>query len=167
MIIKPGDFLRGLGRDFVMKLTAISVKNAYDQVKILFREADDAECFYILLTGRVRLSIGNTGRVVHTVSELGEAFGWSSLVGRTTYSATAECMEPTELFKINREEFEKLVDEDPANGIVFFKQLAGTIGERLSSNYRAILTGQSGDGHSTHGNSESLQQMTRESDEEG
>ena len=150
MIIKPGDFLRGLSREFVMKLTGISVRESYKQGEVLFRQEDDARYFYILLTGRVRLSIGSTGRVVHTVNELGEAFGWSSLVGRNVYSASAECMEPTELFKIDREEFEQIAEEDPTNGTIFYKCLAGSIGDRLTKNYNAILSGQARDGHSTY-----------------
>jgi CRP-like cAMP-binding protein len=165
MIIKPGDFLRGLSKDFVNNLTGISVRESYEQGDFLFGEADDARYFYILVTGRVRLSIGSTGRVVHTVSDMGEAFGWSSLVGRNVYSASAQCMEPTELFKIDREKFEKIVEEDPTNGTVFYKHLAGTIGERLTSNYNTLI-GQSINDHSAHGDSETLQQMTRESTEE-
>lgn len=165
MIIKPGDFLRGLSRDFLMKMTRISVKESRKAGDVLFREEDPARHFYILVKGRIRLSIGKSWRVVYTVSDLGDAFGWSSLVGRGVYSASAECAEPTELLKIDREEFLKIVEEDPANGLIFYKSLAGSVGKRLINNYKANLLGQSSDSHSTHGSSETLRQMNGESNE--
>ena len=151
MIIKSGDFLRGLSRDFIMKMTGISVKESHKRGDVLFREEDPARHFYILVKGRVRLSIGENWRAVYTVNDLGDGFGWSSLVGRDIYSASAECVEPVELLKIDREEFLKIVKEDPANGLIFFKSLAGTVGKRLIKNYNTILTGQPSDPHSTHG----------------
>ena len=142
MIIKPGDFLPGLSRDFVMKMTGISVKESHREGDVLFREGDHARHFYILVNGRVRLSIRCTGRVVYTISNMGEAFGWSSLVGRDVYSASARCLIATELFKIDREEFDNIVEADPANGLVFFRSLAGIVGERLINNYHTRQWGQ-------------------------
>jgi CRP-like cAMP-binding protein len=165
MIIKPGDFLRGLSRDFVMKMTGISVRESYKEGDILFHEKDGAKHFYILIKGRVRLSIGKVGCVVHTVSDLGEAFGWSSLLGRDVYSASAECMVPTELYKIGRDEFQELVAEDPGNGLIFFKSLAGTIGKRLNNNYKTILLGQSSDARSAPETLRTLEPMNSESTE--
>lgn len=162
MIIKPGDLLRGLSRDFVMNITGISVKESHREGEVLFREGDEARHFYILVKGRVRLSIGKTGRVVYTISDLGEAFGWSSLVGREVYSASAECVVPSELFRIDREEFQRIVEEDTANGVIFFKCLAGSLGERLINSYDTFVLGQSGDTLATHGTTETLQQMDDE-----
>ena len=142
-----------------MEMTGISLKESHKEGDILFREEDPARHFYILMNGRVRLNIGNSGRVVYTISDLGDGFGWSSLVGRDVYSASAECVEPTDLLKIDREQFLKIVEKDPANGLIFFRTLAGTIGKRLINNYKAILLGQSSAAHSTHGTPKTLQLM--------
>jgi CRP-like cAMP-binding protein len=156
MIIKPGDFLRGLSRDFIMEMTSISVKESHEAGDVLFYEGDVSRFFYILLSGRVRLSVGRAGPVVYTVSEQGEAFGWSSLVGREVYSASAECMVPTELFKIDREDFYRIVEEDKTNGLIFYKCLAETLGERLINGYNTLMFGQSSDAHPTHGTSDTV-----------
>ena len=134
-----------------MKMTSISVKESHKKGDILFREEDPARHFYILVKGRVSLSIAKSWRVVYTVCDIGEAFGWSSLVGRGVYSASAECVEPTELLKIDKEGFLEIVEKDPANGLIFFKSLAGAVGERLINNYKTILFEESTDPHSTHG----------------
>ena len=119
------------GIDFVN----ISVKEAYEEGHSLFRKGDPAIYAYLLLIGRVDLKIGEIGQVVHIVSRPGETFGWSSLVGRDVYSTTAECMTPTKLRTLHREDFQKLLEKDPINGLIFFRRLAGMLGERLLEGY--------------------------------
>jgi len=78
--------------------------------------------------------------MVYTVSHAGEAFGWSSLIGRDVYTASAECIEPTTLMKIENEKLLKILEDDPSNGLILFKQLAGTLGNRLLQMYKIIST---------------------------
>ena len=109
---------------------------------VLFREKDPALYFYILLSGRVKLGVGEGDRIVYNIKQNGEAFGWSSLIGRDRYSASAECIEATKLLKTDSQKLKKVLENDPANGIVFFKQLAATLGNRLLEIYKTI-SGQS------------------------
>ena len=60
MYIQQADLTRGIGRDFVKTLTAISVKEAHPQGTILFRTGDPANYAYLLLMGRVHLKMGET-----------------------------------------------------------------------------------------------------------
>jgi CRP-like cAMP-binding protein len=135
MYIQQADLTRGISRDFVKKLAAVSVKEAHEQGTILFRKGDPADFAYLLLMGRVHLKIGETGHVVHIVSRPGETFGWSSLAGRDVYSSTAECVKQTDLRKLDRDDLKRLLDKDPANGLIFFQRLAGMLGERLLESY--------------------------------
>ena len=147
MIIERADLFRGLSEDFIKDVMNITMEESLGQGDILFHEGDNARHFYILLKGRVRLSTGKTGHMIHTVNREGEAFGWSSLVGRDVYSASAECAVPTTLLKIDSEELEKIVEKDLANGVIFYKDLAGTIGERLINSYNALLLMQPSEAH--------------------
>jgi len=116
----------------------ISKKESWEKGYFLFHEGNPANRFYILLKGRVRLSIGKAGQVVYIVSRAGEAFGWSSLIGYNSYSASAECMELVKLIAFDKEKFQKVLKEDPANGLLFFQGLATTIGNRLLQTYKMI-----------------------------
>ena len=138
MFIRQSDLLLGTSMDFVKKIMDISRMISHAQGDILFRENDAARYFYILLNGRVKLSVGEGGRVVYDVGKNGEAFGWSSLIGRDRYSASAVCIETTKLLKTNSEKLRKELENDPRNGIVFFKQLAATLGNRLLETYKTI-----------------------------
>lgn len=135
MTIQQVDLTRGVGQDFVDGLTSASVKEEHPQGDILFEKGDPADYAYLLLIGRVHLKMGETGHVVHIVSRPGETFGWSSMVDRAGYSATAECIEPTTVRKLHRHKLRKLLEIDPANGLIFFQRLAGMLGDRLLESY--------------------------------
>jgi len=135
MYIQQVELTRGVGKDFVKALTAMSVKEEHEQGAILFRKGESANCAYLLLIGRVHLKMGEFGHVVHIVSRPGETFGWSSLVNRDVFSSTAECVEQTNLRKLHRKDLRKLLDKDPVNGLIFFQRLAGMLGDRLLESY--------------------------------
>ena len=136
MYIRQSDLLLGTSMDFVKKFMDICHMVSHEKGDILFHENDEARHFYILLNGRVKLSVGGGSQVVYDVGQNGEAFGWSSLIGRDVYSASAECLEPTKLLVADRDKLNKILNEDPANGMIFMKHLAATLGNRLMESYK-------------------------------
>jgi CRP-like cAMP-binding protein len=142
MYIKQSELLMGTSMDFIKKFMDMSQMVSHARGDVLFREKDPALYFYVLLSGRVKLGVGEGDRMVYNIKQNGEAFGWSSLIGRDQYSASAECIEATKLLKTDSQKLTKVLENDPANGIVFFKQLAATLGNRLLEIYKTI-SGQS------------------------
>ena len=138
MYIKQSELLMGTSMDFIKKFMDISQMVSHAKGDVIFQEKDPALYFYVLLSGRVKLGVGESDQMVYDVKLNGEAFGWSSLIGRDQYSASAECIEATELLKTDSEKLKKELEDDPANGIVFFKQLAATLGNRLLEIYKSI-----------------------------
>jgi CRP-like cAMP-binding protein len=67
---------------------------------------------------------------------MGEIFGWSSLINRSDYSASAICLETSDLLKINHQSFNRILEDDPHSGFIFFKKLAGILGNRLVHSYK-------------------------------
>ena len=140
MYLKQKDIFRAMNKSFVKKIMNVSTTESYEQGDLLFQQGDPAKQFYILLKGRIKIILGETGQAVYTVSHAGEAFGWSSLIDRETYTASAECMTPAKLLRFDQEKVLKILDEDPANGLVFFKRLADILGNRLLHSYKMIST---------------------------
>jgi CRP-like cAMP-binding protein len=138
MYIQQSDLFWGMKRDFVKEVMNIAEKESYHKGDFLFHEGDPATHFYILIKGRVKLTIGETGQVVYTVDRAGEAFGWSSLIERDVYSASGECKQETILQKFDSRALLKLVEKDSVNGLIFIKRLAGLIGNRLIWSYKMI-----------------------------
>lgn len=139
MYIKQSDLFVGLSHHFVKEIMAIAEKESHAQGQFVFRLGEAADYFYILINGKVQLSLGDSGHVVYTSSNVGETFGWSSLIGRDTYSASALCMQPTDLLKIERIRLQNLLEKDKDNGYLFFKKLARALGKRLLKLYQSAL----------------------------
>ena len=138
MYFQQSDLLQGMSKDFIKEFMDIAVKESHKSGFSLFLEGDRANHFYVLLKGRIRLTMGEDGQTVYRIDNPGEAFGWSSLVGRDVYSASAECREPTKLLKINVKKLHQILEKEPENGHIFFKRLADTLGNRLIQTYRMI-----------------------------
>ncbi|MGD8989009.1 MAG: cyclic nucleotide-binding domain-containing protein, partial [Syntrophobacterales bacterium] len=64
MLIDQTDLGRGMSWEFTNELYVVTTTESFSEGDFLFREGDDAKYFYVLLEGRVRLSMGKTGRVV-------------------------------------------------------------------------------------------------------
>jgi len=127
------------------------IEEFYGKGSHILKERYLAEHFYILQEGKIRLSVGEKARLTHLVSNPGETFGWSSLVGRETYTAAAECLDPSKVIKIEKEKLNRVFENHPASGLTFFRRLAGIIGERLISAYSALLSEYKGEGPPSYG----------------
>ena len=136
MYFEQADLFWGMNKVFVKNVMESAEKESHSKGHFLFHEGDPANYFYILLRGRIKLAIGEVGQMVHTVDHAGEAFGWSSLIDRDVYSASAECTKDAILQKFDRRTLQKIIEEDPQNGMIFYKRLVGTIGYRLLCSYR-------------------------------
>jgi CRP-like cAMP-binding protein len=138
MFIQQADLFHGMDTGFVKKVMDAATKESYEAGSVIFDKGDRADYFFVMLKGSIKLSPGESGQVVHVVSHAGEAFGWSSLVGRETYTASAECMESTRLLRMEKDKLQEIMEADPANGLIFFKRLAGSLGNRLVQSYTMI-----------------------------
>ena len=138
MVFTMGDFIMGMGKEFALEAMEISEKLTLDEDETLFNAGDTAHYFYVLIKGRVELSLGKTGPVVYTARHPGEVVGWSSLVGRHAFSASAQCRAPAKLLKFDRDIFLELLQNNAANEALLFKRLAEMLGNRLLELYPTI-----------------------------
>lgn len=138
MSIDLGDLSEGMGMIFMREFMETAHRLTCDEGCVLFREGDITHHFYTLIQGELRLIIGNNEQHVYTVRQAGEIFGWSSLVGGNTYSATAICAKPSEMLRFDRDALVDLLGRHPDSGFLFFKKLAEMLGKRLLKSYRII-----------------------------
>ncbi len=135
MYIKQSDLLRGLDKKFLIHFFEASIKETHSAGSILFREGDSSDYFFILLKGSIRLELGKLGRTTYLVNHAGEAFGWSALVGRDVYSASAICLKDTMIMKFKNKHIREITASDSFNGMKFYKRLARMLGNRLIHSY--------------------------------
>ena len=142
MFVRETDIFKGMSQEFMTELGKIMEEKSYKEGTFLFKEGDAADYFYVLEEGRVKLSIGGRGHIINIATDSGEAFGWSSLVGRETYTASAECLVPCRLIRIEKEKLNKLFEKHLTDGVIFYKHLAGIVGQRLINSYNSLLSAQ-------------------------
>ena len=138
MLIDQGDLLWGMDFLFVNDFMAVSAKVHFEKGTVIFREGDKADNFYTLVEGRVRLTIGEPAKEIYIIDKAGEAFGWSSLVDRNYYSATAECLEPSHLLQFKKNDLNRFLLKNVESALTFYKRLAGMLGNRLIQCYKLI-----------------------------
>ena len=128
----------GMGKQFTVDVLDVAEKLFKNEGEALFQEGESARNFFVLLKGRVKLSLGKKGPVVYMARRPGEIIGWSGLIGRERYSASGECMEETNLLKFNRDVFLDILKKYPQNEALLFKRLAEMLGNRLIALYPTI-----------------------------
>jgi CRP-like cAMP-binding protein len=162
MLLTQAELFWGLNHDFVEQVMADTSKETKSEGDILFLKGENADYFYTLIKGRVKLSIGENDRMVFVVSHAGESFGWSSLVDRNEYSASAECMDTTTVIKINRERLEAICSKFPQDGYIFMKRVAGMLGRRLLKSYGMSLSLQHAAEATSHGTDQIVELVSPE-----
>jgi len=140
MIIQKADLFRDLSQEAMNEITKVMVEESHEKGSVLFKAGEPASNFYLIVDGTVRLSIGTVGEIDYTANRPGEAFGWTGMVDRPAYVATAECVTPCKLVRIQKDRLDTLLAKDPASGMIFFKRLAGAVVQRLIDNYGAFLS---------------------------
>ena len=138
MYLKSADLFLGMGKEFVKEALDISTKLSQNEGDFLFHHGEHAGHFYILLKGKVKLSLGKTGPIVYVAKYPSEIIGWSSIIGRDTYSASAQCVEATNLLRFDRQGFLNILEKNPVNEAILFRRLAEMLGNRLLELYPNI-----------------------------
>ena len=131
---------REIGEQSRREIARIASDEQYSQGTYLFRAGDPADCLYILVRGSVRLTVSRRGLLSFVVGDFGEAIGWSSMAGSGGYTSSAEALVPVTVMKIRGEALDRILEADPASGLVFYRRLARLIGKRLAASYGATLS---------------------------
>ncbi|NNG01763.1 MAG: cyclic nucleotide-binding domain-containing protein [Desulfobacteraceae bacterium] len=139
MYLKQGDLFWGMSKEFVQEAMETTTRQTSEEGDWLFREGAPAYSFFILIKGRVQLSIGDVGQTVYVARHPGEIIGWSSIIGGKSFSASAQCLEQTHLLKVDREQFLGILEKDPANEVILFKRLSEMLGNRLLEVYPNLV----------------------------
>ncbi len=131
MFLPISEIFKDLRQEALNEISEIASEKEFDEGTVLFATGQTADYFYILVDGSVKLTIGKNDRKEYVVGKLGEAFGWSSVVGNDCYTADASCTAPTRLLQIDKNALEKVFDAHERSGRKFYRSLARQLGQRL------------------------------------
>jgi putative oxidoreductase len=90
-------------------------------------QGEAPEFFYVIQSGRVRVFRETADRIQTNLTELaaGAYFGEVALVTGQARSASVEALEESKLIKVSKEEFDRLLDQNPQLARHIIQQLAG------------------------------------------
>ncbi len=114
-----------LGEEYLQKIDGISMTRAYSKGRIIFMEGEPGEAFFYIKSGMVKIyKISSDGRehILHILNE-GHVFAEVTLFTNTTYPATAEVLEDTQIGIIKNSDLEKLIVENPMLSLELIKYL--------------------------------------------
>jgi CRP-like cAMP-binding protein len=138
MYLKQADLFWGMSQSIIQSITAKAVRQEFQPGEVIFRAEDPADCFYVLIKGRVRMDLKRTGTSVYSSDQVGEIFGWSALIRQDRYAAAVISETPTTALRFNCEAVCHLLEQDADSAAIFYKQLARALGSRLLSAYDLI-----------------------------
>lgn len=130
--------LTGLGGPFIKQMIGLAKTTSYGEKTVLFNQGDPAIRFYMLVNGRVALGIGEPMHTTYIAQRQGEAIGWSSLTGSKTYTASAICIEPTQLLAFHQDQLKTLLAEHPDVELKFYRNLSQTLENRLLQSFELL-----------------------------
>ena len=140
MFINKYDLFGGISSRVMKEITDICVEEVYDKGTTIFNQGERAENLYILREGTLNLMVKNGGSLVFSLSEQGEVFGWSSLFESDRYTASGISDTDLKVFKIERKALYTILKQNPGDGFIVMRQLAGVIANRLKRAYQDILS---------------------------
>lgn len=132
-------FFRGVPWRQLESLAAVAACADFAADEVVFREGEEANRFYLLLSGRVSLEAAAGGREVglQTVEE-GEALGWSWLFPPFRWQFTARAITPVHAFFFHAPTLRQQMDDDPALGHAVMQRMAAVLFERLQATRRRL-----------------------------
>jgi HEAT repeat protein len=134
MILKGSEFFRHFpGSDLAGVASLADVRHA-EAGEIVFEQGDEGDAFYVVVQGAIEISRGGTH-----LATLGprEGFGEMAILDRETRSATATAVEDTTLLRLDRDSFDRVVEQNPVVARGIYRVLT----ERLRNTLAKVAAG--------------------------
>jgi CRP-like cAMP-binding protein len=122
-------FFEGLPREQLEDLAMITTDQVFRKGEIIFSEGEEADGFYVALTGRIKvykLSADGKEQILHFFGP-GEPFGEVPVFTGQRFPAHAEAMEESRVLYIPKDSFVDLVKRNPSLAL----NMLGILSKRL------------------------------------
>jgi hypothetical protein len=130
MLLKGSEFFKNFPGADLAGIAALADVVHVEADEVVFEQGDDGDAFYMVVRGSVIVSRGAT-----KLATLGprEGFGEMSILDRETRSATITAAEDTTLLSLDRDSFDRIIEQNPvvARGVyrVLTERLRNTLAQ--------------------------------------
>ncbi len=137
-LLAEAQLFRGLSEAELLQIAELSTRVEYPAGSRVFSEGETAENLWLVEKGRVALrmeiSLGRTAALKHATVEVlsrGETLGWSALIEPYIFNASAFCLEPCQLVRINGRGLHQLMSSNHHIGHMILKHVCEMVSGRL------------------------------------
>jgi CRP-like cAMP-binding protein len=108
---------------------------------VFFLQEEHADRLYLIVSGKVGIRYKPYDGDQLPVADIGPGgvFGWSSALGRRTYTSSAVCLEDCVVLSIRGAVLRRLCETHPETGVVLLERLAEVIAERLRNTHDHVV----------------------------
>ena len=132
--LKKLRFFRKFDDAIAEKIIQSSEIKEFKVKDVIFEEYQELSEIYILIEGRVILSINipKKGRINLNTIHPGQLFSWSALFPPHISTAYAMATEPVKVLAIKSENLSQMVEENNSFGYTFMRVIGRTLSQRLA-----------------------------------
>ena len=142
--LKQSELFKKVVPEGLKILAPLARLETYAPGSIIFSQNTLAEKLFLLDQGVVALKTSLAGGLEITyemITKKGDPFGWSALVEPFKLTATAICLEKTQVIAFQQKELDRIFTQHPDLGFTVMKNLCILIARRLQRT-RQLLAGQ-------------------------
>jgi CRP/FNR family transcriptional regulator, cyclic AMP receptor protein len=103
-------------------------------------QGQPADYLYLIVDGKVQVTFkpydGTPITVAHV--EKDGVFGWSAVVGSSTYTSSVIAIEDLETYRIHGDELRKLCADHPEAGREILERIAGVVSSRWTNSHEQV-----------------------------
>ncbi|WP_316364874.1 cyclic nucleotide-binding domain-containing protein [Candidatus Thiodiazotropha sp. CDECU1] len=133
--LRHATFFEAMSDQHLRSMLSLGRMIRVDPGTTLFQQGEEAEAFYLLVSGRVELwycsSEGKVCIFLNSLESTGQAFGWSALVNPNHYQVSAIASDTVCALVFTAEALTDLCRQDPLFGTELMERVIWLIGNRL------------------------------------
>jgi len=137
------ELFEGLPEEALRSIAALCDPVSFEPHRTIFAMGQPADRTYLLLEGKVQLSLHTTAlskpATVTYLETTGQTFGWSAVIGSGYYTSAAQAVTPVRAIVFQGSELMQYLTQNPAAGFVVMKRVAQVMSQRLGAMRKLLL----------------------------
>lgn len=131
---------RGIEGEYIALLQPLFERFTCPSGTTVIAQGAAAEYLYLIESGKVEISFKpyDAESITVTHVEASGLFGWSALIGGSSYTSSGVAMEELVLLRIRGNDLRKLCAEHPEAGQVILDRLAGSVSQRWKNAHAQV-----------------------------
>jgi CRP-like cAMP-binding protein len=124
LFVRQVPIFKELRDDFILRLASVMDELSFPMNYTIFQAGDEGRALYILVSGRVKVHIGNQ---LLAIFPQGQSFGEMAVFDAQPRSASATTLEPCECLELTQEQLYEAIEETPEIAI----NIIGVLSRRI------------------------------------